>query len=72
VRVRQTAEETQIATQTTEKATDYDDLTTEQKKSLKMNDESFSNDEKTDEEDSAEHKNSKQRRQVVCTSVYFF
>jgi flavorubredoxin len=36
VRVRQTAEGTQISTQTTEKATDYDDLTTEQKKSLKM------------------------------------
>ncbi len=36
VRVRQAADETQISTQTTEKAADYDDLTTEQKKSLKM------------------------------------
>jgi hypothetical protein len=36
VRVRQTAEGTQISTQTTEKANDYDELTTEQKKSLKM------------------------------------
>jgi hypothetical protein len=36
VRVRQAADETQISTQTTEKAADYDDLTIEQKKSLKM------------------------------------
>ncbi len=34
--MRQTAEGTQISTQTTEKANDYDELTTEQKKSLKM------------------------------------
>jgi hypothetical protein len=36
VRVRQPAEGTQISTQTADKATDYDELTTEQKKSLKM------------------------------------
>jgi predicted ATP-dependent serine protease len=36
VRVRQVADETQISTQTTEKAVDYDDLITGQKKSLKM------------------------------------
>jgi hypothetical protein len=36
VRVRQAADEKQISTQTTEKAADYDDLTIEQKKSLKM------------------------------------
>ncbi len=72
VRVRQAVDETQILTQTADKATNYDELTNEQKKSLEMKNEYFSNDEKTNEEDNSKYKNNKQRRQIVCKTVYSF
>ncbi len=72
MRVRQAVDETQILTQTADKATNYDELTNEQKKSLEMKNEYFSNDEKTNEEDNSKYKNNKQRRQIVCKTVYSF